>query len=341
MKTPFRDRLIRASSAASRSFARCFEPLSPRPFSERQRESASESDQNCAPSRQASSLKARPSAWLLGLLLLTLPPSLSADGWEKYRLGEFDAAIKAFQAKQKDSRDERERLDALYGEAHTWMFRSSGRNPRNGEALYERFWREAPADHPLLPWSKFEVAQCRHILQPAEKRDYPSVLQGYREVYDAFPNTAAGQEAWVNAMMLEVAALRPEPLPTIALIESFLRNHPDTAWKSECYALMATLYGRNQQVPQQVEQLIRSAETQQANSISGVLDNSGLYYQIATISEFHLGDFEQARKYYRLFLKHYHRDNRAFTVQKALERMDRLEKEIREGLAKPPMIQSS
>ena len=59
------------------------------------------------------------------------------------------------------------------------------------------------------------------------------------------------------------------------------------------------------------------------------MENSTDYWYIAVVAEFEVGDFETARKYYRLLMTEYPRDRRNFGAKTAIERMDALEEKLR------------
>jgi hypothetical protein len=64
-------------------------------------------------------------------------------------------------------------------------------------------------------------------------------------------------------------------------------------------------------------------------------DFSAFYWEIAYISEYEMGDFELARKYFGKLVAEYPRDNRVFIAQKELRRMDRIEHALRQGKELP------
>jgi hypothetical protein len=59
------------------------------------------------------------------------------------------------------------------------------------------------------------------------------------------------------------------------------------------------------------------------------MENSTDYWSIAVVAEFEAGDFDTARKYYKLLMGEYPRDRRNFGALKAIERMNALEEKLR------------
>ena len=58
-------------------------------------------------------------------------------------------------------------------------------------------------------------------------------------------------------------------------------------------------------------------------------DHSWRYWNIATIAEFEVGDFETARLYYGKLIKSFPTDARMYAAEVALERMDEIEARFR------------
>jgi len=62
------------------------------------------------------------------------------------------------------------------------------------------------------------------------------------------------------------------------------------------------------------------------------VDKAWRYWKLATVAEFEAGDFDLARKFYRLLIEEYPQDIRKYASRQALERMDRIESRMRAEL---------
>jgi len=78
--------------------------------------------------------------------------------------------------------------------------------------------------------------------------------------------------------------------------------------------------------------VIEALERKEIDPTNPYSDNAWPYWDIATVAEFEVGDFETARKYYQMLIDGYPTDTRKYPAKQALKRMDKLEAEIQKEL---------
>ena len=75
----------------------------------------------------------------------------------------------------------------------------------------------------------------------------------------------------------------------------------------------------------------QSLETTEVDPTNPFTEFAWQYWNLATIAEFEVGDFDTARKYYRKLIEEYPTDIRLYGAKQALKRMDEVEAKIRGG----------
>ena len=78
-----------------------------------------------------------------------------------------------------------------------------------------------------------------------------------------------------------------------------------------------------------LEAEINSFETTEVDPSDPFIEFAWAYWNLATIAEFEVGDFDLARHYYNLLLEKYPTDIRVYGCKQALRRMAALEASIR------------
>ena len=278
---------------------------------------------------------------LAGLLLFQAcgskrPPSAPdqeiREGWTQYRLGEFNSAVRIFQSVQASQpRGSEFHLQALYGEASCWNHRRDGRDIAKAVAGYRAVIEEAP-QNPLASWCALDIVRTRHLAPADQAIDYGKLVRDYADVYRSYPETPAGEEAFLyeNSLSLHVA----DPEQSRKILESvttFLSTHPKTPFLSQFYSIMAECCRRMDDQDRRLELMIKALGAREVDPSNPIDDRSTAYWNIAYAAEFEAGNFALAREYYRRLMNEYPQDVRIFGVRKAFERMDAIKEALREG----------
>ncbi|HEY5707173.1 MAG TPA: tetratricopeptide repeat protein [Terrimicrobiaceae bacterium] len=254
------------------------------------------------------------------------------EGWRNYRLGEFNAAVRIFQSVQvSQPRGSEFRLQALYGEASCWNHRRDGRDIARAVVGYRAVLEEAP-QNPLASWCALDIVRTRHLAPADQTIDYEKLVREYADVYRSYPETLAGQEAFLYENSLSLPGADPEQSRKILEnITTFLSAHPKTPFLSQFYGMMAECYRKMDDQGQRLEYLIKSLGAREIDPSNPIDDRSTAYWNIAYAAEFEAGNFALAREYYKRLMHEYPQDVRIFGVRKALQRMDAIEAALREG----------
>lgn len=262
------------------------------------------------------------------------PETLIATGWNQYRLGEFQSAVRSFQdalARAPDSSPAQPA--ARYGLATTWNLRRPGEDPEKAALLYREVMEQAPTSD-LAAWSALALARMKALPVGGEYPALDVLVAAYQDVIDRFPHHSAGEEAF---LFQQAAQLRqPDAERTRAVLEAldrFVAAHPASPWRSAAHELRAhccKVLGRRDEL---LAATIQSWKTLEDDPLNPVKDESWAYWRIATVAEFETQDFELAREYYRKLIAEYPREQRVFLARQELRRMDELEAELRNHAA--------
>lgn len=282
--------------------------------------------------------------WLCGWLMLGLagcapsahqvPPAQRLEqGWTAYRLGDYKLAVATFAAAEKDAiADENIRLQARYGQAVTWDTRQpvSSQQDDLARELYQQIMAENPA-HDMAAWSSLALARMSHLVPVGEEPDYPKVREAYQQVIERYPRHLAGQEALIYQQATLIQSLDPEQTGrAIARLQQFLQEQPDARFASAAYNLLAQGYETLGRHDEQLEARQREIATLEVDPSSpAASDFSWRYWQLATTAEFLAGRFDVARVYYQKLIDEYPQDFRKFGARQALQRMTRVEQQLR------------
>lgn len=254
------------------------------------------------------------------------------EGWRLYRLSEFNSAVKIFQSVQASQpMGSQYRLDALYGEASCWSHRRDGRDIAKAVAGYQAVVEEAP-ENPLAAWCALDIVRTRHLAPADQEIDYESLIRDYAEVYQRYPQSPAGEEAFLYGSSLSLPSADPEQArKLLEKVNEFLSSHPKTPYLSQFYGFIAECYRKMDEQDQRIQYLIKSLDARPVDPASPIDDRSTAYWNIAYSAEFEAGNFAVAREYYRRLMDEYPQDVRVFGIRKALARMDAIEAALREG----------
>ena len=260
--------------------------------------------------------------------------SLIRDGWTAYRLSEFKNALLAFEtARARAERGSDAWAMATYGLATTWDLQRPGEDPALATQLYREILAAAP-DSPMIPWTELALARQQHLVPVGQEPDYAAVNAAYRHIMEKFPGHLAAKEAFLYLQSIQLAKLDPQ---TSLAAEKKLREFAAREKKeflSPAWSLLAVAYQTLGDQEKRLEAEKNSFETTEVDPSDPFLEFAWAYWNLATIAEFEVGDFDLARRYYSLLLETYPTDIRVYGCKQALARMDALEAKIRaeEGL---------
>lgn len=265
------------------------------------------------------------------------PREAVGHGWDDYRLGEFKRAVEFFEAaRQAAPAGSDDHLQALYGLATTWNLRlpAQDQDKRLAADLYRQVLELGPRSE-LAPWAALALARLKHLVPVGEDADYAIVRPAYEEIIAKYPGTLTAREAFIYLTATKVATFKTNELrEAIAGLRAFVADESDRSFRQPAYSLMAVAYNALNLQQERLEAEIASLEETEVDPTNPYNEFSWQYWNIATIAEFELGDFETARAYYRKLLEEYPRDRKIYGVKVALQRMDEIEARIRQELAR-------
>lgn len=253
--------------------------------------------------------------------------------WNDYVLGEFDRAIERFtQLRSGETPGSDLWCHATYGLATTWNLRRPGEDPEKARQYYKELLAVAPK-HDLAAWSDLALARMLHLVPVGQDPDYEQVRKAYREVMNRYPDHLAAQEAFLYWCSTLIASMDPaQTRRALTELEKYVEN-PKHAFLGPAWSLIAV---GSQTIGDQERRLyaeLRSLETTEVDPTNPFTEFAWQYWNLATIAEFEVGDFDTARMYYRKLIEEYPQDIRIYGAKQALKRMDELEAKIRAELA--------
>jgi tetratricopeptide (TPR) repeat protein len=256
-------------------------------------------------------------------------------GWSNYRLGEFKLAADAFEAARVAApAGSEDNLQALYGLATTWNLRlpAQDQDKDRAEAYYRQILELGPASA-LGPWTELALARMQHLVAVGDDPDYPALRAAYQKIIADHPGHPVAREAFIYLMAVKISTFEPAELASaLADMQKFVSQTNDRSFFQPAYSLMAVAYNDMGRQQERLAAEIASLEATEIDPTNPYNEFSWQYWNLATIAEFELGDFETARFYYRKLLEEYPRDRRIYGVKVALKRMDELEAKLRAEL---------
>lgn len=251
--------------------------------------------------------------------------------WTDYSLAEFDLAIDKFNAALAQAAPGSDiHLQALYGLATTWNLRRPGEDLAKAREFYEQVLREAP-QHDMAAWSLLALARTKHLVPVGEDPDYAEVHKAYQEVIDRFPGHLAAEEAFIYLQATLISTLQPkETRQALEALQGYVKD-PSKKFIGPAYSLMAVSYQTLNMPEERLRAEEQSLETTEVDPTNPFTEFAWQYWNLATIAEFEVGDFDTARKYYRKLIEEYPTDIRLYGAKQALKRMDEVEAKIRGG----------
>jgi tetratricopeptide (TPR) repeat protein len=268
------------------------------------------------------------------------PDQAIREGWRQYRLSEFNLAVRSFQSVRASQPPGTEyHLQALYGEASCWNHRRDGRDIPKALAAYRSIIEQAPRN-PLAAWSALDIVRTRHLAPADQTIDYEQLVQDYTDVYERYPDSPAGEEAFLYATNLSLPLTdSTKARKILERVETFLASHPKTPFLSQLYTAIAECYRWMDEQDLRIGYMIKALGAREVDPANPIDDRSTAYWNIAYAAEFEAGDFPLARDYYRRLIDEYPQDIRVFGARRALERMDAVEAAARER--RDPIINES
>ena len=272
------------------------------------------------------------------------PEEELSRGWRAVRLQEFGEAEGAFTAALEEVRGEDAeavhlRVNATYGLGLIASLAHHGEGDAAARArdLFNQVIRLDPKSDEAA-WAGLGLIRDDQVDVVFQDGGVERGDRMYAAFIAAHPHTAAGEEAFVDQMALHVQTQKAEEEGfAISAIGEFLRENPGTREKSGLYALLSKAHRARGEFPEALAAAIASVEAKEIDPANPVQNNISEYYRIGMMAQYDVGDFATARKYYRLFLKEYPRDLRAFNVKRMLLHLDATEAALRGGKQPPTM----
>jgi tetratricopeptide (TPR) repeat protein len=267
-----------------------------------------------------------------------VPEDTLEQGWFYFQLLEYDLAAAGFmRTLAEDPPDADRLLQAHYGLGAVWSLRRPGENLQRARTHLEKVVELAP-ESDWAAWSLLEMARGRHLSVMGEPGLTDTARLGYQRVIDAFPGHLAGGEAFIYLMALDL--MDPDEdraRDTLGRLQAFVDAQPGSPFVSRVWNLAARAHTILGQPEAALDAELHSLAARELHpEVFAELSHD--YWRIATIAEFDCGDFGTARIFYRRFMDEYPRDQRTFGCRLALERMDRIEREILAGNLSAPAL---
>jgi tetratricopeptide (TPR) repeat protein len=255
--------------------------------------------------------------------------TLIGEGWTAYRLSEFQNATLAFEsARAGVERGSDDWAMATYGLATTWDLQRPGEDPKKATELYKEILAAAP-NGPMAPWTDLALARQKHLVPVGQEPDYAAVNAAYQHIMEKYPGHLAAKEAFLYLQSIQLAQLDPQTSREAEkkLREFIANGKPE--FLSPAWSLLTVAYVTLNEQEQRLQAELKSLELTEVDPSDPYLEFGGRYWNIATIAEFEVGDFDTARKYYNLLLEKYPTDRLGYGCKQALKRMAELETKIR------------
>ena len=255
--------------------------------------------------------------------------ALIGEGWTKYRLNEFQDAQLAFEsARASAERGSDAWAMATYGLATTWDLRRPGEDPKLAAKLYQEII-DTTANSPMIPWTELALARQKHLVPVGQDPDYAAVNAAYQHILEKYPGHLAAKEAFLYLQSIQLAQLNPNTSREAEkkLLDFIANGKPE--FLSPAWSLLTVAYVTLNEQEKRLQAELKSLDLTEVDPSDPFIEFGGRYWNIATIAEFEVGDFDLARKYYNLLLEKYPTDRLGYGCKQALKRMDALEAKIR------------
>lgn len=264
-------------------------------------------------------------------------PSVALQsGWTNFRLSEFDLALRDFESALAGTEKGGETyLRALFGLANVWNLRRPGEDTERAKKLYRRILDEAPG-HDLAAWCDLALVRLQHVVPVGETPDYDAVRAGYRRLIETYPGHLAAKESTIYLNATLIATLdEAKTREAVSNLNAFVATGTKEFLRS-AYSLLAVSYKTLDMQEERLNAEILSFQNVEVDPANPFNEYAWDYWNIATIAEFEVGDFDLARQYYMRLIREYPADQRVFPSKEALARMDRVEAGLRAGTEVKP-----
>jgi tetratricopeptide (TPR) repeat protein len=272
-------------------------------------------------------------------------PELIEQGWTSYRLNEFHDAILQFEAARAAAEPgSAEWAMATYGLGIVWDLQRPGEDPKKATAYFNEVLESAP-DSSVAPWVKLALVRQKHLVPVGQEPDYDAVKAGFQAIIDDYPGHLAAKEAflYLEGIRLSEGINSDEPgvleaqsraaeSNLLAYIEA-QNAASNTEFVSPAWSLLTVAYVNLDEQEKRLNAEEESFSHVETDPNDPSVEYAWAYWNLATIAEFEVGDFETARLNYRKLIEEYPNDIRVHGCKVALARMDALEAKIRAELA--------
>lgn len=126
-----------------------------------------------------------------------------------------------------------------------------------------------------------------------------------------------------------MSQVKVDAAAVVAELERFVRGRPTSPYRSTAHGLMAYAYEVLDLPQQRLAALREQLRTLETDPLNPARDVSGLYWQIAAVACFDVGDLALAREFYQTFIREYPTDQRVFFAKQQLPRIAELEAQLR------------
>ena len=254
------------------------------------------------------------------------------QAWTAYRLNEFHDAIRHFEAARAAAEvGSDDWAMATYGLGIVWDLQRPGEDPAKATKLFNEAMEKAP-NSPIAPWVELALVRQKHLVPVGKEPDYDAVKAGFQHIMDAYPGHLAAKEAFLYLEGIRLSELAPE---SSRVAESNLLEfvaHEDHEFVSPAWSLLTVAYVTLDEQEKRLDAEEKSFENVEKDPLDPSVEYAWAYWNLGTIAEFEVGDFDLARKYYKELLREYPNDIRVHGCKQALERMDAMEAQIRAEL---------
>lgn len=255
------------------------------------------------------------------------------QAWTAYRLNEFHDAIRHFEAARALADEGSDDWAmATYGLGIVWDLQRPGEDPVKATKLFTEAMEKAP-NSPIAPWVELALVRQKHLVPVGKEPDYDAVKAGFQHIMDTYPGHLAAKEAFLYLEGIRLSELAPE---SSRVAESNLLDfisREDHEFVSPAWSLLTVAYVTMDEQEKRLRAEEKSFENVEKDPLDPSVEYAWAYWNLGTIAEFEVGDFDLARKYYKELLKEYPNDIRVHGCKQALERMDAMEAQIRAELA--------
>lgn len=254
---------------------------------------------------------------------------LISEGWKSYRLNEFQNAVLAFEAAVKQAEPgSNEWAMATYGLATTWDLRRPSEDRDLATELYKDILEASP-DGPMAPWTELALARQMHLVPVGQEPDYDAVNAAYQHLIDKFPDHLASKEAFLYLQGIQLAQLDPKSSKeSVRELNQFI-SEQEIEFVGPAWSLLAVAYNTLDNQDMRYTSEKNSFDKTEVDPSDPYLEFAWAYWNLATIAEFEVGDFDSARTYYQLLIDTYPNDIRVYGCKQAMKQMDALEAKLR------------